>query len=81
MFDAIFGDLLPWGVVNLATLCLLLTAALWSRYTARRDNFLSQEKHENAKGVPSMFPYIFPLLGSLPITYLWKPKAFVLNQR
>ncbi|KAI1440154.1 cytochrome P450 [Annulohypoxylon stygium] len=38
-----------------------------------------RKKRDDAKGAPSTFPYIFPLLGSLPLAYLWDPKAFVLN--
>lgn len=76
-----FWDLLPLRVVNLGALSLLLFAALWRHYTARRDNSVAYTKHDNAKGVPPTFPYVFPLLGSLPITYLWKPRAFVLNRK
>lgn len=53
----------------------LLAALLWRRYTARRDKFENQTK----KGTPGTFPHIFPLLGSLPVSYLWKPRDFVLD--
>lgn len=38
-----------------------------------------REKHDDVKGVPLTFPYVFPLLGSLPVACLWNPIAFVLD--
>ncbi|KAI1139121.1 cytochrome P450 [Hypoxylon sp. FL0543] len=73
-----FSDTLPLNGTNLG-LCLLLIAALWHWYTASRDRFITYKKRDNAKGVPLTFPYVFPLLGCLPIAYLWNPRAFVLN--
>lgn len=55
----------------------LLVAFLWRRYAARHDEFENQTK----KGHPGTFSYVFPLLGSLPISYLWKPRDFVLDRR
>lgn len=55
----------------------LLIALLWRRYTARRD----ESENETKKGIPGTFPYVFPLLGSLPVSYLWKPRDFVLDRR
>lgn len=72
-----FGELLRLSVPNLGALSLLLIAVLWRRYTAQRDGFTTYKKRDDAKRVPLTFPYFFPLLGSLPITYLWKPRAFV----
>ena len=77
----IFGDLLPWRVADLGAFTLLLLVALWLRYTAKRDNFVASDKRENAKGAPPTFPYVFPLLGNLPISYLWKPREFVLDRK
>ncbi|TGJ86045.1 hypothetical protein E0Z10_g2699 [Xylaria hypoxylon] len=74
-----FLDFPPLNVANLRALSLPLIAALWYWYTIRRSNFIANSKLGNAKGVPLTFPYVFPLLGSLPIAYLWKPRAFVLN--
>ncbi|KAI0451549.1 cytochrome P450 [Xylaria acuta] len=74
-----FSDYSPAHVANLGGLGLLLTAALWRWYTTSRDSFFARQKRDNAQGVPLTFPYIFPLLGSIPVTYLWKPRAFVLN--
>ncbi|KAI3331580.1 cytochrome P450 [Xylariaceae sp. AK1471] len=75
-----FFDLLPLRTANLGALSLLLIAALWCWYTARRGNSASYKNRDNSnKGVPLTFPYIFPLLGSLPINYLWNPRSFVLN--
>ncbi|KUI58399.1 Cholesterol 7-alpha-monooxygenase [Cytospora mali] len=76
-----FDDLLLWDAANLAGLSLLVIAALWLRYTARHDSLAAHVKLGDTTGVPSTFPYIFPLLGSLPVTYLWDPRAFVLNRK
>lgn len=79
------GDLLPWHVANLGAnlgaLSILLIAVLWRRYTTKRDGFVAQDKRDDAKGPPWTFPYVFPLLGSLPIAYLWDPRAFVLDRK
>lgn len=80
-FEAMFDDIFSSRVANLGALSLLLVVALWRRYTARRDDFIARNKRENSKGTPSTFPYVFPLVGSLPIKYLWKPRAFVLDQK
>ncbi|KAI2463060.1 cytochrome P450 [Annulohypoxylon bovei var. microspora] len=74
-----FFNLVSLHGANLGAAALLLIAALWFRYAARRDKFMVYEKRDDAKGAPSTFPYIFPLLGSLPVAYLWNPRAFVLN--
>ncbi|KAI1370593.1 cytochrome P450 [Hypoxylon crocopeplum] len=74
-----FWNLLPLSVGNLVALSLLLISALWLRYTARRDSFIAYEKRVNGKDAPLTFPHVFPILGSLPITYLWNPRGFVLN--
>ncbi|KAI0596336.1 cytochrome P450 [Biscogniauxia sp. FL1348] len=78
MFFDCFSEV---GTANLGALALLLIAALWLRYISTRDRFAAGEKNGgDAKGaIPPMFPYMFPLLGSLPVTYLWKPRDFVLN--
>ncbi|OTA53889.1 cytochrome P450 [Hypoxylon sp. EC38] len=65
-----FYDLLRGA--NLGAFSLIVIAALCRCSKGR-------EKPGNAKGTPATFPYIFPLLGSLPIVYLWNPRAFVLN--
>lgn len=79
-----FGDagILTWRTANLGTLALLLITILWRRYATRRDRYAGHDKNGASKGlVPSTFPYAFPLLGSLPVSYLWKPRAFVLDQK
>lgn len=68
-------------MANLGALCLALVAALWLRYTARRGFDIPHDKRGSAKGAPSIFPCMFPLLGSLPIMYLWKPRDFVLDPK
>lgn len=68
-------------MANAGALSLLLVAALWLRYTTGRGFDIPSGKIGGAKGVPSMFPCIFPLLGSLPIMYLWKPIDFVLDPK
>lgn len=69
------------GYVDLLTLHIaiaaLLIAILWRQYTTRCDNF----ENQITKGTPETFPYVFPLLGSLPVSYLWKPRDFVLDRR
>ncbi|KAI8622926.1 cytochrome P450 [Xylariaceae sp. FL1651] len=65
---------------NLMALSLLLIAVLWRWYTIRRDNFIACQKRDAAQSIPLNFPYIFPLLGSLPVTYMWKPRDFVLSR-
>lgn len=62
-------------------LFLILVAVLWLRYTASRAKFVASNERNNAKGVPPTFPYVFPLLGNLPVLYLWKPRAFVLDKK
>lgn len=80
-FEAMFGDLISWPKANLGAFSLLLLAVLWLRYITRRDSFDKYNKRGDAKGVPQTFPYVFPLLGSLPFTYLWKPRDFVLDPK
>ncbi|KAK7740481.1 hypothetical protein SLS53_005324 [Cytospora paraplurivora] len=75
-----FDDLTSWHVANLVGLALFIVVALRRRYTATSDSFIERDKNENAKGAPSTFPHVFPLLGSLPISYLWGPRDFVLNR-
>ncbi|OTA83033.1 hypothetical protein M434DRAFT_36900 [Hypoxylon sp. CO27-5] len=72
-----FYDLLRGA--NLGAFSLIVIAALCRWYATRYDSSKGREKPGNAKGTPATFPYIFPLLGSLPIAYLWNPRAFVLN--
>lgn len=73
-----FVDLISWPVAKLGALSVLLIAALWVRLATGRGTFVTHNnKRGDAKGVPSTFPCIFPLLGSLPIIYLWKPREFV----
>ncbi|KAH6646126.1 cytochrome P450 [Truncatella angustata] len=72
-------DFLSWGSADLWALSLFLIAVLWYRYTAARNKFSSYEKRDNANSYPLTFPYVFPVLGTLPISYLWRPRAFVLN--
>lgn len=64
-------------MANLGALSLVLFAALWLWRLTRRGAFATHNKSGGVKGVPSTFPYIFPLLGNLPIIYLWKPRDFV----
>ncbi|KAI1759270.1 cytochrome P450 [Hypoxylon sp. FL1150] len=74
-----FWNILPLNINSLGALLLVLSVALWRQYTARRESFVAYKKRENSKDAPLTFPYVVPLLGSLPIAYLWSPKAFVLN--
>ena len=66
---------------NLGAAALLLTVTLWLRYATQFGKLMTCEKRDTAKCNPPTFPYIFPLLGSLPVAYLWNPKAFVLNPK
>ncbi|KAI0867980.1 cytochrome P450 [Hypoxylon argillaceum] len=79
LFEAMFCHGIALDATNLSALSLLLVAGLWRWYVARRDRFIAYQKRDDALGIPLTFPYVFPLLGSLPITYIWNPRAFVLN--
>ncbi|CAG8951630.1 hypothetical protein HYFRA_00005430 [Hymenoscyphus fraxineus] len=75
-------SLLP-GTSHLGAVLLFLVAVLWLRYVlGNKARFVAQCKnHDKGKIVeaPLTFPYIVPLLGSVPISYLWNPRGFVLN--
>lgn len=81
MFETMFYGLPPLRVADLGALSLLLIAALWRWCTVRWDSSMAYKKCDDVKHVPLTFPYFFPILGSLPITYLWKPRDFVLNRK
>jgi hypothetical protein len=66
---------------NVTACLLLVSAALCLRYTFKYARFQDYRKSEHAKAAPLTFPYFIPLLGSLPLQYLWRPKDFVLNQK
>ncbi|PSR84021.1 cytochrome P450 [Coniella lustricola] len=68
-----------WRSANLGALFILLIVVLWHRYVTKRDSFIAHNKRNSAEGTPWTFPYVFPLLRSLPLMYLWNPKSFVLN--
>jgi hypothetical protein len=74
-------DLLPLQTAHFGAFALLLIAALWHRYAAKLRHFQAYEKLNEGKGAPLTFPYVFPLLGSLPVSYLWNPRAFVLDRK
>ncbi|KAK6953162.1 hypothetical protein Daesc_005462 [Daldinia eschscholtzii] len=76
-----FFNLISLSVSNLLALSLLVIAALWRRYSAKRASFIAYEQRDDIKGIPPTFPYVFPLLGSVPISYLRSPKDFVLNPK
>ncbi|KAJ2990999.1 hypothetical protein NUW58_g2689 [Xylaria curta] len=59
---------------------LFLFGALWLWYAAKRRGSIAHKQPANTEGTPLTFPYVFPFLGSLPITYLYNPKTFVLNR-
>ena len=80
LFQMMFSNLNP-SVTNLAVLLLFLLVVLWRHYTLKYNAFAACQKVDNTRGAPLTFPYVFPLLGSLPIAYLWKPRDFVLNRR
>ncbi|KAI0022957.1 cytochrome P450 [Xylariomycetidae sp. FL0641] len=71
---------LPPLTANLGALFLFLFAALWLRYAARHRSYTACNERTDGQGAPLTFPYFFPLLGSLPIAYLWKPRAVVLDR-
>jgi hypothetical protein len=75
-----FFDHLPLGVANLGGFLLLLVVVSWRWYTLKHDSYVTYKKRGNlSKSAPLTFPYYFPLLGTLPIQYLWDPRGFVLN--
>ncbi|KAI1368064.1 cytochrome P450 [Xylaria arbuscula] len=67
------------GEVHLGVLALLLFGALWLWHARKCHEPLANDKFAHAKGTPPTFPYVFPFLGSLPIAYLFNPRAYVLN--
>lgn len=79
MFDDF--DPLTWRIADWRTLTvMLLVVVLWRRYAIWCEIYECQSKSGTANDAPLTFPYFLPLLGSLPISYLWKPRAFVLSQ-
>ncbi|KAJ4423350.1 hypothetical protein N0V82_001953 [Gnomoniopsis sp. IMI 355080] len=63
-----------------SSLALLLLAIFWYNYTTKRDEFAAHSRHDGAgQRTPPTFPYFFPLLGTLPMAYLWNPKSFLLD--
>ncbi|KAI1274626.1 cytochrome P450 [Xylaria sp. FL0933] len=66
--------------INLGALVLLLFSALWLWHAVKRRCLIPDDKLTNAKGAPPTFPYIIPFVGSLPIAYLFNPRAFVLDR-
>ncbi len=83
LFRKMFSHLFSLrGEVHLGALVLLLLSALWLWHnTAKRHGPVAIDRCANAKGAPPTFPYVFPFLGSLPIAYLFNPRAFVLNPK
>ncbi|KAK3984617.1 cytochrome P450 [Cladorrhinum sp. PSN332] len=68
------------------SLFVLLLAALWFRYRTTFHNFATQippKRHSSRGGdgqnIPPTFPYFFPILGTLPLAYLWRPRDLVLS--
>lgn len=79
MFDEF--NPLTWRIADWRALTvMLLVIVLWRRYAVWCQIYEGQSKRSTANGAPPTFPYFFPLLGSLPVSYLWKPRAFVLSQ-
>ncbi|KAI0169136.1 cytochrome P450 [Hypoxylon sp. FL1284] len=74
-----FLNLFSPNLGNLGAFFLFLIAASWLRYAVKRRKFIAQQKSDGVRSAPLTFPYVFPLLRSLPIAYLWNPRAFVLN--
>jgi len=79
-------DIVSLSAPQLIALALIVCAALWYRYTCARDKYLSggddDRKTRHVAGrAPPRFPYLFPLVGSIPLGYLPNPKDFVLNPK
>jgi hypothetical protein len=64
-----------------ATLFLGFIIILVFRYNALWSKFRAYRRRDDANNAPPLFPYFFPLLGSLPFAYLWNPRTFVLSPR
>ncbi|KAJ8126907.1 hypothetical protein O1611_g6730 [Lasiodiplodia mahajangana] len=79
MFSHVFS--LRDEVSSGALVLLLIISALWLWHAAKRQGPgpVANDKRIHAKGSPPTFPHVFPFLGSLPIAYLFNPKAYVLN--
>jgi len=75
------SELLPTHAPSLVALAVLLITTLLLRYNAKCAKFAPDKSCGKPDGIPLTFPYVFPLLGSLPVAYLWKPRDFVLNQQ
>ncbi|CAI6338089.1 unnamed protein product [Periconia digitata] len=65
---------------SLALILVFLITVFWLRFRHKHRTFLAHSKRDGIKIIPPTFPYAFPLLGSLPVAYLWKPKAVVLDE-
>ncbi|KAK4164372.1 25-hydroxycholesterol 7-alpha-hydroxylase [Cladorrhinum sp. PSN259] len=63
-----------WGL----SLFAILVTILWLRYRANLHSFAAATKKQHS---PPTYPYLFPVLGSLPLAYLWKPRDVVLNPK
>lgn len=79
MFDGL--NLPAWRAADWGSLVATLVAIiLWRRYAIKRDSYAGYNEKNAGNGAPPTFPYVFPFLGTLPISYLWKPRDFVLGR-
>ncbi|KAF2468300.1 cytochrome P450 [Lindgomyces ingoldianus] len=60
-------------------LLLAVVTLLLLHYIYKHKHFRECTKQDNSKLTPPTELYVFPLLGSLPLTYIWNPRGFVLN--
>ena len=66
------------SIPGILALTLILVAA-WQSQLIRRVRSPNDYPRRRTGKVPPTFPYRLPLLGSLPIYYLWNPMRFVLD--
>ncbi|KAH8723973.1 cytochrome P450 [Phaeosphaeriaceae sp. PMI808] len=60
---------------------ILATIILSFRYIAARNAFARPNKRDDTERRPPTEPYFFPLIGSLPLGYIFRPYAFVLDPK
>lgn len=88
--ESIYGDdtgPLGWDMSALAPLIaykygvLLAITVLLLQFCAERRRFKNARKTQTGERISPTVPYYFPLLGTIPITYLLNPLSFVLSLR
>lgn len=69
------------GSLNGAALVIFIIALLVLRYNASRNRYNAAKRRDIAKAKPPTVPYVVPLLGTVPLGYIWDPIKFVLDPK